>query len=218
MRVGSRLIIYSITKKGVANGQQYYMGTFIENVYNSSRIGKTKWEYNKQSVLISTDLDLEEAKFDLSVSEDKYSYKNISNPEKSVLRVQDFTVTTITKWKNGKQVFNQYHQPETILKYVINKVCYEKDFTSENKEIGIMRRKIKDLEERVEKYKTMNSELREKNTLKGLQVKYRDKLVEKERKKTEKAKKRLNSVIETQKNTQINKERAENAPIKFEEI
>jgi hypothetical protein len=218
MKIGSKLIIYSISKKSQVNGKKFYIGIFIEKVYNSYRRDKNKWEYTKQPALFSTDLDVEEAKFDLGVSEDQYSCENISNPEKSIFRVLDFSVTTVTKWKRGKQVFNKYHKPETALKYTITKMCRDKDFVSEEKQIGILNRKIKSLEAQVEKYKAMNSELRQKNALKGQQVKYRDKLVENEKKKAERAKRRLNTVIETQKHIQINKERAENASIKFEEI
>ena len=217
MKNGSKMIIYSISKKAEFNGAPYYLGSFIEKVYNSSRGTANKWEYNIQQALFSTDLDIEPAKFELNEDKkDKYSVKNISNPEKSVVRVLDFGVETVTQWQNGKQIKDSYGKPLTRIKYTINKVCYDKDYKSETSQIYKLNKKIEQLENLVTKSKETIAELKQKLGAKSHQISYRDKLVEKEKKKTAEVKKRLNTVIETQKQTQTTT--SVDDDITFEEI
>lgn len=217
MRNGSKMIIYSITKKAEFNGTPYYLGSFIEKVYNSNRGTANKWEYSIQKALFSTDLDIEPAIFNLHEdSKDKYSVKNISNPEKSVVRVLDFSVETVTQWQNGEPVLDENKRPLTRLKYTINKVCYEKDYKSETSQMSNLKKKIEQLEKSREQDKETIADLRQKLGAKSHQISYRNKLVEKEKEKTARVQKRLNTVIETQRQT--NNTSSDDDDITFEEI
>lgn len=229
MRVGGKVAIYSILSKSDKTGKQYYVAKVSEMVNNNRRATPNKWECSIQQVLISTDLELEEAKFDLDLDkQNKYAFKNISNPEKSIIRIEDFNVETHTVWVNGRQKYDEYRKPSTRLIYTINKCCYEKDYKTENRQINDLKQEIKRLKASIERFKVLNSELRYKMMLQDKQVKYRDKLVEKEKKKTERAEKRLQTAKELAKTPKVitktkivNKiiEKANEKPIiQFEEI
>lgn len=204
MRVGGKVAIYAILSKSNNNGKPFYVAKVCEMVNNNRRATANKWECSMQQVLISTDIELEEAKFDLDIDkQNKYALKNISNPEKSIIRIEDFTVETHTVWSNGRQKYDEYKKPATKLIYTIDKCCYDKDYKTENRQINDLKQEIKRLKAVIEKKNILNSELRYKMMLQDKQVKYRDKLVEKEKNKAERAEKRLQTAKELAKTPKI---------------
>lgn len=104
MKIGSKLAIKKLKLAQPKNGNPFYSLTVMETVYNSKRPFKNKWETVYYTAYIfDTSLELEEAVFDLGVDENnKYSFKNISNPEKSIIRVFDFTFENHYSYKDNQ--------------------------------------------------------------------------------------------------------------------
>lgn len=204
MRVGSKVAIYSIIKKANGPKGQFYVAKFVEMINNLDRGTPNKWESSIQQVLINTDLELEAANFDLEEDKkNKYAFKNISNPDKSIIRVEDFEVTFPTVWHKGKQKFTENRRPAVKTVYIIHKCSYDKGYKSENRKLWLLKHENDQLRDKIERLKILNSELRYKAHEIKRQVQYRDKLVEKEKKRTEKAQKRLKTAQELAKTPKI---------------
>lgn len=105
MKIGSKLAIYKIDKVFDGKKGKIYKATVIENIQNFNN-GIAVWEQHFfNGVSIHTDLELEEAKFDIELEEytityksgksftkkpNQFAFERISNPEHSVIRVLDF--------------------------------------------------------------------------------------------------------------------------------
>lgn len=166
MEKGSRLAIYKL--KEVNRGdKKFYIATLVENVYNSQKPTFKGMEPSfVKTYITDTSLCLEEAKFDLKKSSNKYSFENISNPKNSIIRLVDFKVEIHSVWNFGKQVFDNLGKPmyETVL--FAKKLTPDKDFKTENSKMKELEKKIESLTKKLANTKTKSNDdkrkLREK--------------------------------------------------------
>lgn len=107
MKVGSKIAIYSCEK--IQGFENMYKATIIEQVQNTK--SPYKWDFPKIKCQIFTNIELKEAKFDLENSNNKYSFKNISNPEESVFVVGEFSYEEKTAWRGTMQVRDNLNRP-----------------------------------------------------------------------------------------------------------
>lgn len=156
MKKYSKCAIYTLEKFTNNEGGTFYDATLIENTYNPKIPYGNKWEMTFYKCQIYTDLELEIANFDLDLDKNKYSFVNISNPEKSIIRVLDFEYVNRTIWK-GKQKLKNDMGKDKIKQYIaINNCVYDSPtFKSEE-------RIVNDLKNRLEYQKQENRELRKK--------------------------------------------------------
>ena len=156
MKKYSKCAIYKLEKIETQDGQWFYNATLVENTYNPKIPYKNKWEMTFYKCQIYTDLELEIANFDLELDKNKLSFVNISNPEKSIIRILDFDIVNRTMWKGTVQLKNEFGKPKVNEYLAINQCEYNTDnFKTEE-------RKIADYEKRLEHQKQVNSELRKK--------------------------------------------------------
>lgn len=156
MKKYSKCAIYTLEKFTNNEGGTFYDATLIENTYNPKIPYGNKWEMTFYKCQIYTNLELEIANFDLDLDKNKYSFVNISNPEKSIIRVLDFEYVNRTIWK-GKQKLKNDIGKDKIKQYIaINNCIYDSPtFKSEE-------RIVNDLKNRLEYQKQENRELRKK--------------------------------------------------------
>lgn len=152
MRKNSKCAIYKLTPKETKQGVTFYEAVVVENVYNSSK-KYDQWEMSFVKCVIFTDLPIEVANFDYDINKKPYAFENISNPERSIIRVLDFSVESVSAWQNGekvmrdgKQIYNQ--------KFYINECEFDKkDWKSDEA-------KTRELERKVAHFKSENMKLR----------------------------------------------------------
>ncbi len=160
MKKYSKCAIYTLEKYDNQQGGTFYDATLVENTYNPKRPFASKWEMTFYKCQIYTDLELEIANFDLDLDKNKYSFINISNPEKSIIRVLDFEYVNRTVWK-GKTQIKENGKPKIKQYIAINNCEYDKEgFKSEEKRLA-------DYEKRLEHQKEVNNQLRKQ--IKALQ-------------------------------------------------
>ena len=177
MKKYSKCAIYTLEKYDNQQGGTFYDATLVENTYNPKRPFASKWEMTFYKCQIYTDLELEIANFDLDLDKNKYSFINISNPEKSIIRVLDFEYVNRTLWKGKTQLKNEVGKPK-IKQYIAISNCeYDKEgFKTEE-------RKLADYEKKLEHQKEVNNALRKEiNALKKEIIKRDEELLKKNEK------------------------------------
>lgn len=156
MKKYSKCAIYTLEKIEFGEGQSFYNATLVENTYNPKIPYGNKWEMTFYKCQIYTDLELEIANFDLELDKNKYSFVNISNPQRSIIRVLDFEYVNRTMWRGKTQLKNEVGKPKVNQYIAINKCEYSTDnFKTEE-------RQISDYEKRLQHQKEVNAELRKK--------------------------------------------------------
>lgn len=156
MKKYSRCAIYTLEKFENKEGGTFYDATLVENTYNPKIPYANKWEMTFYKCQIYTDIELEIANFDLDLDKNKLSFVNISNPEKSIIRVLDFEYVNRTIWKGKTKLKNDMGK-DKIKQYIAinNCVLDSPSFKSEE-------RVVEDLKNRLEYQKQENRELRKK--------------------------------------------------------
>ena len=154
MKKYSKCAIYTLQKYENQQGGTFYDATLVENTYNPKIPYANKWEMTFYKCQIYTDLELEVANFDLDLDKNKYSFINISNPEKSIIRVLDFEYVNRTQWKGQTQLKTEMGKP-VVKQYIAISNCeYDKNgYKTEE-------RKLVDYEKRLEHQKEVNNALR----------------------------------------------------------
>ena len=156
MKKYSKCAIYTLEKIEFGEGDSFYNATLVENTYNPKIPYMNKWEMTFYKCQIYTDLELEIANFDLELDKNKLSFVNISNPEKSIIRVLDFEYVNRTMWKGRTQLKNEMGKAKVNQYIAINKCEYHTDnFKTEERQLA-------DYEKRLQHQKEVNSELRKK--------------------------------------------------------
>ena len=156
MKKYSKCAIYALEKVEFGEGQSFYNATLVENTYNPKIPYTSKWEMTFYKCQIYTSLNLEVANFDLELDKNKYSFINISNPEKSIIRVLDFEYVNRTMWRGKAQQKNEMGKAKINQYIAINECEYDKQgYKTEE-------RKLADYEKRLEHQKQVNAELRKK--------------------------------------------------------
>ena len=161
MEIGSKLIIKKIEPQITKDGNEFLSVVLLEKVYNTKRPFANKWETAQYKAQLFTDLPVEEAQFDLDISKDKYSIKNISNPEKSIIRITDFKFEKVTAWKGQVQLKTDLNQPIMNDKFYITGCEFDKQGWKSNERI------IREQNEKIEGQKQLIKE--QKNEIKKLQ-------------------------------------------------
>ena len=161
MEIGSKLIIKKIEPQITQDGKEFLSVVLLEKVYNMKRPYANKWETAQYKAQLFTDLPVEEAKFDLDNSKDKYSVKNISNPERSIIRITDFKFEKVTAWKGQVQLKTDLNQPIMNDKFYITGCEFDKVGWKSNERI------IKEQKEKIDEQKKIIKE--QKNKIKKLQ-------------------------------------------------
>lgn len=161
MEIGSKLIIKKIEPQITQDGKEFLSVVLLEKVYNMKRPYANKWETAQYKAQLFTDLPVEEAKFDLDISKDKYSTKNISNPERSIIRITDFKFEKVTAWKGQVQLKTDLNQPIMNDKFYITGCEFDKVGWKSNERI------IREQKEKIEEQKKLIRE--QKNEIKKLQ-------------------------------------------------
>lgn len=161
MEIGSKLIIKKIEPQITQDGKEFLSVVLLEKVYNMKRPFANKWETAQYKAQLFTDLPVEEAKFDLDISKDKYSTKNISNPERSIIRITDFKFEKVTAWKGQMQMKTDLNQPIMNDRFYITGCEFDKVGWKSNERI------IKEQKDKIEEQKQLIKE--QKNEIKKLQ-------------------------------------------------
>lgn len=156
MKKYSKCAIYKLEQHETKEGKKFYDATLVENTYNPKIPYANKWEMTFYKCQIYADIELETANFDLDLDKNKYAFINISNPEKSIIRVLDFEYINRTMWKGKTQLKNEAGKSRINQYIAINDCVYDSPtFKTEERQIAI-------LEKKLEHQKQVNDELRKK--------------------------------------------------------
>jgi len=174
MEKGSRLAIKKLKVVEPKNGKKFYLATLVENVFNSQKPTFKGLESTTiKTYITDTSLDLEEAKFDLGKSTNKYSFENISNPRNSIIRLIDFKVEVHSVWNYGKQVLDSAGKPmyEPIL--YVTKLQEDHGYKTDTAKMKELQKKIDKLNEKLstEKNNTKNTTRNLKDKIRRLEKK-----------------------------------------------
>lgn len=155
MEIGSKIAITKLKKVEPKGAEPFYLISCCEYVYNKDKRLGGSWEtafYN--NVYVFTDLELEIADFSLETdSTNKYDFKKIANPEKSILRVLDFKYTPLTQWERDgfTQKRDDYGKPLIKQNFFLTKVEYDKaGWKREESRVKLLEKKIEELKSSVE--------------------------------------------------------------------
>ena len=197
MERGSKLAIYKLKLVEPKNGQPFYKAVVFEKVYNSKKTIGGNWETAfYDAYIFNMDMELEEADRSLGVNEkDKFSFDNIANKEKSVIRVIDFKFENHTDWRNGEQVKDDYGKPVTKSIFYLTEIMPNKGtWRSENGEFKLLQRKF-------EAQKLKIAEQKRKNLDKDVQYRKIIREITAKMNKLKKENSKLEEIIEKQKNS-----------------
>lgn len=234
MEIGSKIAITKLKKVEPKNAEPFYLASACEYVYNKDKRLGGNWEtafYN--NIYIFTDLELEIADFSLETeSPNKYDFKKISNPEKSIIRVLDFKYTPLTQWeKNGfTQKKDDYGKPLIKQNFFLTSIEFDKQgWKREETRLRLLEKKFEELKLSVEdkvlrktnKLLTKNNELRKKIELLTAENKKLNKLLDRASDKVQDAKNQVKTAnrekaVLKRKNTMAN-EQLERVSTKLEE-
>lgn len=159
MERGSKLAIHKLKLVEPKNGEPFYKAIVFEKVYNSKKTIGGNWETAfYDAYIFNMELELEEADRSLGVNEkDKFSFDNIANKEKSVIRVIDFKYENHTEWKNGEQVKDDYGKPITKPVFYLTEIIPNKGtWRSENGEFKLLQRKFEAQKQKIAEQKRKN--------------------------------------------------------------
>lgn len=197
MEIGSKLALYKCELIEPPNKEQpkFYKVTVMEKVYNSKKKIGGNWETAfYQGYIFDLSMDLEPAILDAGKNEkDKFSFDNISNPEKSIIRVLDFSFEKHSKWWGQTQQKDDFNRPIWEDIFYINKIADgTKTWRSENGEFKLLQRKYEAQKEKI-------AEQRRKNYDKDIECNKKIKQIEAEKRVLEQKIKKLEQIIEKQK-------------------
>lgn len=149
MERGSKLAIHKLKLVEPKEGQPFYKAVVFEKVYNSKKTVGGNWETAfYDAYIFNMDIELEEADRSLGINEkDKFSFDNIANPDKSVIRVIDFKYENQTAWRNNKQLKTDDGKP------IVNHIFYLTEIIHQKGVWKSQDRKIRDLEKQIEEEK-----------------------------------------------------------------
>lgn len=211
MERGSKLAITKIKKVEPKGSNPFYLLTVIENVYNQSRPYANKWETVKyEAYVFDTSIEFECANFDLEKNKIKYHFENISNPQKSMIRVLDFKFENRTMWSGQEQIKDENGFPK------FKPVFYITRFDLGNSRFITEETQIKILEEKQLQLKQTISDLRLENRSLRKELNLSNKKSAETKKTLRETKKELNSI--TQPKIVEEKEFTDFDKIKFEDM
>ena len=195
MERGSKLAIHKLKLVEPKNGQPFYKAIVFEKVYNSKKTIGGNWETAfYDAYIFNMELELEEADRSLGVNEkDKFSFDNIANKDKSVIRVIDFKFENHTEWKNGEQLKDDYGKPVIKPIFYLTEIIPNKGtWRSENGEFKLLQRKYEAQKEKIaeQKRKNLDKDVEYRKIIREITAK-KDQL--------EREVKRLEQIIEKQK-------------------
>lgn len=191
MERGSKVAIYKLKKIEPKNGDPFYDCVVCERVYNSQK-PYSKWEWAFYSAYIfDTSLGLEPADYSLGIDKDKFSYKNIANPDKSIIRVLDFKFELHTRWNGTTQVKEADGVTPSIKRifYLTRVALGNGVFVSEDKQIERLKQKIEQLKAENHKITAKSGDLRR-------ELKVRSKIIKRKTDEASSAKKELKAITE----------------------
>lgn len=195
MEIGSKLGIHKLKLVQPKNGEPFYLLTVFEKVYNSKN-PILKWEtaFYNDVYIFDTSLELEEADRSLGVNEkDKFSFDNIANKDKAMIRVLDLKYEKHTVWKNGEQVKDDYGHPVLKDVFYLTKIMQgTKVWRSEDGEFKLLQRKFEAQKEKI-------AEQKRKNLQKDVECNRKIKEIKAEKQALEQKVKKLEEIIEKQK-------------------
>lgn len=197
MQIGGKVAIYKceLIEPPKKDQPKFYNATVLEKVYNSKKKIGGNWETAfYHCYIFDLSMDLEPANFDLGVNEkDKYSFDNISNPEKSLIRVLEFSFEKHTKWIGRNQQKNDYNKPiwEDIF-YIYKVTDGKKVWRSDDGEFKLLQRKFEAQKQKI-------AEQKRRNLDKDIQYRKIIKQIKAEKDLVEQEKKKLEEIIEKQK-------------------
>lgn len=222
MEIGSKLAIKNLQEEiDPKTNEKYYKATVLEYVYNQTKRLGGSWEIvNYLAYIHNVDFPIEPANFDLGLDKLKYSFKNISNPDKSIIRVYGFKYEKQSIWTNKgyKQELDDSGKPKMKNVFYLTKVLPEKGtYRSPESKIERLKKEMEEIKKRPSKkcehYREKIAKLnviindlrREINLLNQKLLKY-DKILDKQKNKVLNAKnliKQANrqTMVERRKNT-----------------
>ena len=195
MERGSKLAIHKLKLVQPKEGNPFYKAIVFEKVYNSKRCIGNSWETAfYDAYIFNMELELEEADRSLGVNEkDKFSFDNIANPDKSVIRVIDFKYENHTVWKSGEQVKDNYGKPVINAIFYLTEIMPNKGtWRSENGEFKLLQRKF-------EAQKLKIAEQKKRNLEKDVSYRKIIRQIKLEKDRLERENKKLEEIIEKQK-------------------
>ena len=197
MEIGSKLGIKKIKLVTPKEGEPFYLATVFEKVYNSKNLFM-KWEtcFYNDVYIFDTSTELEEADLSLGVNEkDKYSFDNMANKDKAMIRVLDFKFEKHTAWKAGEQVKDDYGRPVLKDVHFLRKIMVgDKIWRSDDGEYKLLKRKFEAQKEKI-------AEQKRKNLDKDVEYRKIIRQIRLEKDRLERENKRLEEIIEKQKQT-----------------
>ena len=195
MERGSKLAIHKLKLVEPKNGQPFYKAIVFEKVYNSKKTLGGCWETAfYDAYIFNMELELEEADRSLGVNEkDKYSFDNIANKDKSIIRVIDFKYENHTEWRGGEQVKDDYGKPVIKPVFYLSEIIPNKGtWRSDNGEFKLLQRKF-------EAQKLKIAEQKRKNLDKDVEYRKIIREIKAEKDRLAKENEKLKQVIENQK-------------------
>lgn len=195
MERGSKLAIHKLKLVEPKNGQPFYKAIVFEKVYNSKKTLGGCWETAfYDAYIFNVELELEEADRSLGVNEkDKYSFDNIANKDKSIIRVIDFKYENHTEWRGGEQVKDDYGKPVVKPVFYLSEIIPNKGtWRSDNGEFKLLQRKF-------EAQKLKIAEQKRKNLDKDVEYRKIIREIKAEKDRLAKENEKLKQVIENQK-------------------
>lgn len=197
MEIGSKLGIKKLKLVEPKEGNPFYLATVFEKVYNTKN-QFCAWEtvFYNDVYIFDTSIELEEADLSLGVNEkDKFSFDNIANKDKAIIRVLDFKFEKHTIWKSGEMVKDDYGKPVLKDIHYLKKISVgNKTWRSENGEIKFLKRQI-------EAQKAKIAEQKRKNLDKDVEYHKIIKQIMAEKQAVERENKKLEEIIQKQKQT-----------------
>lgn len=208
MEVGSKMAIIKAEKQTGKDGNEFYKATVGELVYNSKKRLGGSWEFVMyQAYIMDTTYELEPAKFDLGVEKNKYSFKNISNPDTSIIRVFDFIYEEHFVWDNSgyNKIKNDDGRDKTKSIFYIRKLTVgNKPYKSPEAKITALQKELVLEKEKKENLRKQMFEIRRecKEKIKAVELKLlkANQFADKQMNKIEKVK---NQVKEANKHTMV---------------
>lgn len=186
MQEDSKVAIYKMKTVEPKDGEPFILATLVENVYNSKRPFASKWEsVFYEAYIFDTTQDIEPAVFEPKEGKPKYSYDCITNPDKSVIRVQEFKCEPRTVWRGQEQVFNDDGRAKLELVTYIYKFCRNKG-TWKSKDCI-----IKELTNDKKAQQERNAELKKTITERDCEIRRLNKLLETKEKQLNETKEKL---------------------------
>ena len=195
MEIGSKLAIQKIKLVKPDKGEPFYLVSLFEKVYNSKN-KMCAWEtvFYNDVYIFDTSLELEEADRSLDVNKkDKFSFDNIANKDKSMIRVLDFKFEKHTVWRNGNQVKDDFGKPVLKDVFYLKKITTgDKAWRSEDGEFKLLQRKFEAQKQKI-------AEQKRKNLDKDVEYRKIIRQITAEKQALEREKKKLEEIIERQK-------------------